>query len=260
MRKGELFQDPELDQVFMTDGKMLERIVSFAEIGKTETVLEIGAGPGNLTEALAKKSKKVITIEIDERMKPGLEERFRKTKNVEIVWGNALDVLEKGIRFDKIVANPPYAICEPLIRSLFGRKFMAAVMTMPWRFVERLTANPEEDFYSKISLFAQAFFRIETMLKVDRNAWTPRPDTMSFAVRLTPRQPKDWKENVLREMALQDDKKLKNALREALMKSKVRTKRVARKTLEDTGLPKKLLEKKISEASLGEIQKVMDAL
>jgi 16S rRNA (adenine1518-N6/adenine1519-N6)-dimethyltransferase len=256
MYKGRLFQDPGLDQVFMTDESVLERLVNVSGIKKGETVLEIGAGPGNLTERLAGKCRKLITIEIDERMRPALEHKFRGMKNVRIIWGNALDVLEKGLRFDRMVANPPYAICEPLIRVLFGRDFRAAILTLPWKFVERLAANPEEDHYSRLSMFAQAFFRIETLFRVEKNAWSPRPDTMSFVVRLTPREPAHEREFVLREMALQDDKKLRNALREALVKSEEKTKRTARKSLERVGLPDKLLDKKISGMSLEEIRGV----
>ncbi len=257
MGKSALFQDPGLDQVFMTDRSVLERMIEVSGVGKGETVLEIGAGPGNLTEELARKCRKLITIEIDERMKAHLEGRFGKCGNVEIVWGNALEVLREGrLRYDRIVANPPYAISEALVKALFRQKFRAAILTLPWRFVERLTANPEERSYSKLSLFAQAFFRIEILMKVDKGAWTPRPDTAGFVVRLTPSEPE--KDFMLREMALQEDKKLKNALREALVKSEKKTKRSARTAIEDTGFPKKLLEKKISGMSLDEIRKVAE--
>ncbi|MCK4819371.1 hypothetical protein KA005_26600, partial [bacterium] len=71
--QDEVFQDPELDQVFMTRESILEKIVEISDVKKSETVLEIGTGPGNLTEALAKKGKRMITIELDERLKPDLE-------------------------------------------------------------------------------------------------------------------------------------------------------------------------------------------
>ncbi|UCD02848.1 MAG: HAD-IB family phosphatase [Candidatus Aenigmatarchaeota archaeon] len=258
--QSEVWQDPELDQVFMIDAEIIDKIVESADLKKSETVLEIGTGPGNLTGALAKKCKKVITIEIDERLKPGLKKTFDKIGNVEIVWGNALDVLEKGkIRFDKIVANPPYSISEALIKALFGVRFEAAVLTLPWRFVERLTSNPEEEDYSKLSMFAQSFFSIETILKVNKEAWHPRPDTMSMVVRIRPRKPGP-DDVFLREIALQDDKKLKNALREAIIKRKGKTKRTAKDEIDDIDLPKKLLDKKISQMSLLEIKLVLAKL
>ncbi len=121
MGLGAIFsQDIGIDQVFMSDDRTLERIVDLAEIGKADSILEIGTGTGNLTRLLAKRAKRVITIEIDERLKPVLEEKFRG-KNVQFIWGNALRVLgERKLKYDKLVSNPPYAICEPLICEPLG--------------------------------------------------------------------------------------------------------------------------------------------
>ena len=256
MVHSSFFQDPLLDQIFMTNPEIIEKIISFAELKKTETVLEIGAGKGDLTEAIAGRCRKVIAIEIDERLRGLLEERFRG-KNVRIVWGNALNILKTGrLHYDKIVANPPYAICEPLIKALFGQRFSSAVLTLPWRFVERITSNPEEPRFSKLSVFTRAFFRTEILLRVERDAWHPRPDTASFVVRLTPKKPAGMAELVLREMALQEDKKLRNALREALMKHMKKTKRQASGALERLGLPSRLLDRKISQFSCDDVMKV----
>lgn len=256
-------QNMELDQVFMTDEKILEKIVSGANIEKNETVLEIGTGRGNLTKMLAPKSKKVITIEIDPKLKPLLAKEIGKIKNVQILWGNALEVIEKeNLTFDKLVSNPPYSIAEPLIKALFRKKFKAAILTLPWRFVERLTANPEEHAYSKLSLLAQTFFMIETLMRVPASAWSPQPDTQSFAVRLTPLKPENAPDKILRELIIQDDKKLKNAMREAIIKLRRRasTKRLAKNAIGDIGFTKKLLEKKISEMGLEEVKEIINKL
>jgi len=259
MGKISVSQDPGLDQVFMTDKKMLEKIVAVSGLKKDECVLEIGTGLGNLTEALAKKCKRVITVEIDDKLRPEIERRFRDEKNVRILWGNALEVIEKErLNYDRIVANPPYAISEALIKALFGRHFIAAILTLPWKFVERLTANPEEDYYSRLSLLAQTFFRIEALLRVDRDAWTPRPGTESIVVRLTPRKPVNKREKLLMELALQDDKKMHNALREALVKSGYNTKRRAVKAIEDAGFPREFLQRRVSELPLEDILNVLE--
>lgn len=256
MNKSSFFQDPDLDQVFLKDNEVLDKIVEFSDLKKTETVLEIGSGPGNLTEKLAAGCRKVLSIEVDERLKPELEEKFRK-KNVEFIWGNALRILDgHKLKYDKVVSNPPYAICEPLINSLFRQKFKMAVLTLPWRFVERLTANPEEDFYSKLSLFTQSFFKIETLLRIEKDAWHPRPDTASMVLRLTPKK-SEGADFLLREMILQDDKKLKNALREALVKTEGKTKKSAKSGIDKFKLSESLLEKKISEMSLEDVLSVV---
>ncbi len=257
MAKGAFFQDAALDQVFLRKDDVLKKIASFAGIKKTETVLEIGTGLGNLTRILAKKSKKVNTIEIDERLKPRLRD-LEKVKNVEIIWGNALEVLEKDdIEFDKVISNPPYSISEPLIKMLFRKKFKTAVLTHPWKFVERLLANPEEHLYSKLSMFTHAFFITETLMRVPDDSWSPKQDASSIVIRLNRKEDGSVKDIVLRELVLQDDKKLKNAMREAVIRTEKFTKRKARNTIDDLGFPKNLLDKKISEMRLEEIEKVI---
>lgn len=247
-------QDIKLDQVYMTDKKILEQIITFSDIKKDETILEIGAGPGNLTKLLTQMAKKVISIEIDMRLKESLLDTFKGVKNVEFIWENALEVLgNKDIKFDKMICNPPYSISEPMIKQLFKKKFKAAIITLPWRFVERLAANPEEANYSKLSLFFQVFFRMEILLRVPEDAWSPVPDTDGVIIRLTPKVIENAHDVVIKEVILQDDKKLKNSLMEAIVRAESETKRKAKNTIDDIGLSKSILEKKISEMSLKEI-------
>ena len=106
----------ELDQFFMIDPFTIEEMVELAKVNKNDVVLEIGSGFGFLTEVLAKKAKKVITIEIDKRFERILKREFKKFKNVQIIIGNALNYISK-LKFKKIVSNPPYRICEPLMHK-----------------------------------------------------------------------------------------------------------------------------------------------
>ena len=252
-------QNSDFDQVFMTDMELVKKIVSCADLKKDDTVLEIGTGMGNLTEIIAGRCRKVISVEIDEKLKPRLKKRFSGKKNVELVFSNALDVIGK-IDFDSMVSNPPYSISEPLVKQLFRKSFRTAVLTMPWRFVERLTANPEERAYSKLSLFSQAFFRTEIILKVPQEAWSPIPGTESVVIRLTPRKASGDAESLVRELALQSDKKLKNTLRESMVKIMGKTKKSARKAMDDYGFTERLLDRKVSEMDLRDIQHILERI
>ena len=132
-----------LDQNFMIDEDILDRIVSMSDLSKKDTVLEIGAGTGLLTKKLARKAGKVIAIEIDETLKTHLKKNLSGAKNVQLVFGNALTKI-KHHRFNKIVSNIPYSISEPLIQNLIYRDFDIAVLTVPKVFASRLVADEKE--------------------------------------------------------------------------------------------------------------------
>ena len=115
-----------LGQNFLIDSNILNRIVDGAGVDKTVGVIEIGPGIGSLTEALAKKAKKVISFEIDGRLLPILAETLADYNNVEIINNDILKVdvdniiAEKMSDCDKImvVANLPYYITTPILTHL----------------------------------------------------------------------------------------------------------------------------------------------
>ena len=112
-----------LGQNFLIDSNILNRIVDGAGVDKTVGVIEIGPGIGSLTEALAKKAKKVISFEIDGRLLPILAETLADYNNVEIINNDILKVdvdniiAEKMSDCDKImvVANLPYYITTTIL-------------------------------------------------------------------------------------------------------------------------------------------------
>jgi len=81
---------PKQSQHFMTDKKILQRICNYADLNKDDTVLEIGAGTGNLTFEIAKFAA-VYAIEKDEKLVAGLEKI--KNKNIHIIRGDNLGIL-----------------------------------------------------------------------------------------------------------------------------------------------------------------------
>jgi 16S rRNA (adenine1518-N6/adenine1519-N6)-dimethyltransferase len=237
------------DQHFMTDAKILERIVSAAGISG-RTVLEIGAGRGSLTRELAKKAGKVIAIEIDRKFERDLEENLRGFENVELIFGNALEIIKKR-KFDKMVSNIPYAICESLLQELVFLEFESAVLTLPGPFVQRIKAKPGDKNFSRLSILAGEFFGIKTLFEIPKEAFHPQPRTKSLAVLLKP-GPRD---SLFCRVFLRRKMKLKNAIMRALLDSKEMTKNQARKTIKSLKF-NNLLDKKTSEMDTGELRTV----
>src|SRR4030042_4572973 len=98
------------DQHFLIDEKVIDRIIRYAELDGKETVLEIGAGTGNLTKNLAKNAANVIAIESDHRLVEVLDDL--SLTNVKVIHGDALQV--EFPRFDKVVSNLPYSISSDI--------------------------------------------------------------------------------------------------------------------------------------------------
>jgi 16S rRNA A1518/A1519 N6-dimethyltransferase RsmA/KsgA/DIM1 with predicted DNA glycosylase/AP lyase activity len=245
--------DLKKDQAFVVDPRAIRWIVEQASLKKTDTVLEIGAGTGNLTRALAKSGARVIAVEKDITLERELRKNLRGFPNAEIVIGNALKLLDsRGIRFDKVVSNIPYAISEPLIQRLIFHDFELAVLTLPKVFAHCLIAAPREKEYSKLSFVFQRFFIIQAYLDLQRETFRPMPRTNSIILKFLAKP----KNSVLCQFFLRPNMRAKNALREALCSAKKYTKNRARITIKSLNL-NNLLEKEVSELTVNDIKEIV---
>ncbi len=181
---GGFVPDKRRDQHFLIDGNILRKIVDFASIGKDEYVLEIGGGPGNLTELLARRARHVYSIEMDPTLALLLEKRF-KSSNVTVIKGNALKVAFP--RFDKAVANLPYSISSDVTFKLLKCEFRFGILMYQREFALRMAARVGEPDYSRLSVGVQHFADVELLLKVPPQAFSPPPPVESEVVKLTPR-------------------------------------------------------------------------
>ncbi len=224
---------------------MLEKIVAASELVPGDCVLEIGAGTGNLTRVLANSGAKIIAIEIDPELSANLKERFSGEKNIEVIEGNALKLVKK-LKFDKIVSNIPYAICEPLLQLLKEVSFEKAVITVPNGFLERLTSG------TKLGLESNIFFEIKKLFDVHKEAFAPEPDTESVAILVKPA-----KKSLLRSVLLQPNAKLKNAIMEALVERYKCTKNQAREAIKAHKISNAIMEKHVADMDLNDLRQLI---
>lgn len=247
IRKYKIKRDSLLDQHFMIDENIIKKIVSSAEI-RDERVVEIGSGLGFVTRELVKTKGKITTIEIDEN----LEKIVREIKNIKTICGNALDIIQK-INFDKLVSNTPYSICEPLIQILVRKKFKKALLSVPKAFGYRLLNR------DGIGLLAQIFFEIKILFEIPKEAFRPKPNVNTVFITLEHRKKVYYKKNIkdfiLKELVLQQTKKLKNALVEAIINAeklldKSSTKRKSKELINNLKLNNFISEQKIKDINL----------
>lgn len=178
-------------QNFLTDENLLSEIVEKSGVTASDTVLEIGCGAGALTHELAKRAKRVIGYEIDERLKPVLSETLGGFSNVKIVYKDImkenLAELEKSLGGEyKIVANLPYYITTPIVMNfLENAKVLSAMSIMVQEEVaDRFSANPATSDYGAITVAINLRGSAKTVLKVPREKFTPVPNVDSAVVKI----------------------------------------------------------------------------
>jgi 16S rRNA (adenine1518-N6/adenine1519-N6)-dimethyltransferase len=177
-----------LGQHFLIDGRTLQRVVDAAELSPDDTVLEIGAGLGQLTEELGKRSKLVIAIEKDRRLGEFSRDKFKNRRSVKIVIRDALLFDPATLPRDyKLVGNLPYQITSPLLRKFLEHENPpASIVIMIQKEVgERVIAKPGSRDRGVLTVAVEFFGEAEIVGKVSRSAFWPQPEVDSVILRIT---------------------------------------------------------------------------
>lgn len=185
----------EMGQNFIFDLSLLEKLAEVSLVTHGDAVLEIGAGKGLFTAALARRSRKVVSVELDRTLLPGLRESLSLFSNVEILEGDILKMDLQGI-FEKlqtpcrVAANIPYNITTPLIEKLLlSRLPFESIAVMVQKEVgDKLMAKAGQPEYGPLSIFAQFFTEPEEALRVPAECFTPAPKVDSRFMLLTKRK------------------------------------------------------------------------
>ncbi|ABX32306.1 dimethyladenosine transferase [Petrotoga mobilis SJ95] len=190
LKKYDIRLKKGLGQNFLSNSTVSHEIVKKSEIDENDVIIEIGTGNGILTEEIAKKAKKVITFEIDERLKPLLEERFEGSKNVEIHFEDFLNTdlsKFKDIPKLKYIANIPYYISSKILEKIFEEspKFEYAIFMFQKEFGQRLMAKSKKS-YSPLSIFVQTYCTVERIMDVSKNNFIPIPKVDSVILKFNP--------------------------------------------------------------------------
>ncbi len=161
-------------------------MISHASVSREDTVLEVGAGLGFLTQLLSPTCKRVIAVEVDPKLTKILRNELRDVGNVDLIEGDVLNVSVP--HFNKVVSTPPYSISSPLLFWLLERSFDCAVLTFQKEFAERLTAPVGSRNYGRLTVGTYYRAEAELLDHGPRSMFYPPPDVDSTVVRLKPRE------------------------------------------------------------------------
>ena len=181
--------DPEFDQHFLVDDRVLDRIPSYAEDFDRSHVLEVGAGTGALTDRLLAVADHVTAVERDADYAEFLRGEFADeiaAGDLTVLEGDALDV--DLPEFSCSVSNLPYGVSSEVTFRLLpeGRPM---VLMYQLEFAERMAAEPGTSDYGRLSVAAQHYADVELVETVPAEAFDPQPRVQSAVVRLRPREP-----------------------------------------------------------------------
>ena len=176
-------------QNFMKDPSLREFVVNLAYLVKTDTVLEIGPGRGELTVIIALRCP-VIAVEIDRDLIALLKERFSGNPRVEIVEGDILayDFNKIAVPKFKIIGNIPYNITTPIIFKIIEsrHRVTSAILTVQKEVAARLAAKPGNKDYGVLTIMAGLYASMEILKIIPAGAFTPAPNVDSAVISIKP--------------------------------------------------------------------------
>ncbi|PYX47575.1 MAG: ribosomal RNA small subunit methyltransferase A [Acidobacteria bacterium] len=194
---------PKLGQHFLVNDSNAARIVDALGDISHSTVLEIGPGRGVLTSLLAKRTRRLIAIELDRVLAAQLRMKFALYPNVEIIEGDVLAIDFSTLFGPKpgssrpglvqtpepvpVVGNLPYYITSDILLRLFEFRqcFSTIVIMVQKEVADRLAATPGTRDYGLLSATAQLYAKVERLFTLPPGAFSPPPKVHSSVVRLT---------------------------------------------------------------------------
>lgn len=183
-----------LGQNFIIDPEVCPMIAQMSGIGKETGVLEIGAGIGVLTQELAKKAKKTVTLELDARLIPILEDTLSDFNNIEVINADVMKIdLKKLIEqsFSHcgeicVCANLPYYITSPIIMLLLESRlpFKSITVMVQKEAGERLCASVGSREAGAVTVAVDYYAEAQKLFHVPRDSFMPSPNVDSMVIKL----------------------------------------------------------------------------
>jgi 16S rRNA (adenine1518-N6/adenine1519-N6)-dimethyltransferase len=177
-------------QHFLSDERILGAIVDALGPTAADTVIEVGAGRGSLTDILVERSGRVVAVEIDRALARQLEERYSRRPNVQVVQGDVLETDLHALAGSDflLIGNVPYYITTPIVfKALEPPIPRRSVFLVQLEVAERMAAKADTEAYGALSVNVAAVANTELVMTVPAGAFQPPPKVESAVVRMTPR-------------------------------------------------------------------------
>jgi 16S rRNA (adenine1518-N6/adenine1519-N6)-dimethyltransferase len=180
-------------QNFLTSGAVADRIVGAAELSESDSVIEIGPGLGILTEKIAARPRRLLTlVELDPRLAAPLQERFVNNRDVRVINADFLEIDFATLVNDppvKVIGNLPFNVAAAILRRLCDNSRLISRMVLMFQreVAARIRAMPGDDAYGALSVFTALYWKIDLHFTVAAGSFHPRPKVDAEVLAFSPR-------------------------------------------------------------------------
>lgn len=198
VKNGEFHHKHSLGQNFIEDEALLEQLADLSLVSGEDCVLEIGPGFGALTKPLAKRARRIVSLEIDKTLLPILRVTLEGYPNAKVIEGDvmrtnlsALVAQELGEDCSlRVAANLPYYITTDVLTKLMSELPQAkSIAVMIQKEVgDKLLSAPGEEGYCPLAIFCQYAYDVRRALDVPAECFTPPPKVDSSFMLLVKRE------------------------------------------------------------------------
>ncbi|MEI6242910.1 MAG: 16S rRNA (adenine(1518)-N(6)/adenine(1519)-N(6))-dimethyltransferase RsmA [Chlamydiota bacterium] len=185
-----------LSQHFLIDGNVIRKILAVSHLQSQDQVIEIGPGPGVLTEALLQATiSKLYAFEKDELFGKELYRLQNSTSSLEVFIGDFLEfplrTLFSPQKPLKVIANLPYNITKPILLHLFDHHdlFTDLVLMMQEEVAKKILSPPSNPTYGPLTLISEFYSKATIVCKVSPSSFFPKPKVRSAIVHFVMKKP-----------------------------------------------------------------------
>jgi len=171
-------------QHLIKDKNIIKKIVHITAIGEDDTIIEIGAGQGDLTEYLAQKARSVYAIEIDKSFHKNLHALEKRHKNLIVLYQDVLKIPFESVckgQKCKVIGNIPYNITGQILFKIFQERqcISHAYFTLQKEVAQRITSPPNKRSYGALSAITQLLSTVRILFYLKPSVFIPPPNVES---------------------------------------------------------------------------------
>ena len=185
-----------LGQNFLIDKNIINKIINVVDINENNTVIEIGAGYGNLTKYIIdRKPKKIFAIEKDKKLSLFLKEKFKLSKNLKVINEDILNIIQKNNLGKNIIVfgNLPYNISTKILASLVMLNkwppwYDILILMFQKEVADRIIAKTRTKEFGRLAVLSNWRLDIKKHFDISKNCFFPKPKINSTLLSFKPKK------------------------------------------------------------------------